>query len=145
MGFFIDMATFYLKPWFVEQVIIAGDHCAICQEKMHAPILLSCKHLFCEDCVSEWYFGIYIFSCNQFFWRGWCFALRFFCSCCRFDREKTCPLCRAVVKPTEFQSFNDGSTSLLYQVFWLMVLLCSCTIHAWKKIQRACLKRSQNQ
>lgn len=36
------------------QVIAAGDLCAICQEKMHAPILLSCKHIFCEDCVSEW-------------------------------------------------------------------------------------------
>ncbi|QHO08680.1 RING finger and transmembrane domain-containing protein [Arachis hypogaea] len=37
-----------------EQVIVAGDLCAICQEKMHAPILLHCKHIFCEDCVSEW-------------------------------------------------------------------------------------------
>lgn len=36
------------------QVIAAGDLCAICQEKMHAPILLRCKHIFCEDCVSEW-------------------------------------------------------------------------------------------
>lgn len=36
------------------QVIAAGDLCAICQEKMHAPILLHCKHIFCEDCVSEW-------------------------------------------------------------------------------------------
>ncbi|KAL6988233.1 RING-type E3 ubiquitin transferase [Sarracenia purpurea var. burkii] len=37
-----------------EQVSAAGDLCAICQEKMHAPILLRCQHLFCEDCVSEW-------------------------------------------------------------------------------------------
>ncbi|PPR85404.1 hypothetical protein GOBAR_AA35295 [Gossypium barbadense] len=36
-----------------EQVNAAGDLCAICQEKMHAPILLRCKHIFCEDCVSE--------------------------------------------------------------------------------------------
>ncbi|GKC25105.1 E3 ubiquitin protein ligase RNFT1-like protein [Tanacetum coccineum] len=36
-----------------EQVIEAGDMCAICQEKMQAPILLRCKHIFCEDCVSE--------------------------------------------------------------------------------------------
>uniref|UniRef100_A0A2N9FI05 RING-type domain-containing protein n=1 Tax=Fagus sylvatica TaxID=28930 RepID=A0A2N9FI05_FAGSY len=36
-----------------EQVSAAGDMCAICQEKMHAPILLRCKHIFCEDCVSE--------------------------------------------------------------------------------------------
>jgi transposase len=36
-------------------VLAAGDMCAICQEKMHAPISLRCKHVFCEDCVSEWY------------------------------------------------------------------------------------------
>ncbi|KAI5082828.1 hypothetical protein GOP47_0002571 [Adiantum capillus-veneris] len=71
-----------------EEVNAAGDLCAICQEKMHAPILLSCKHLFCEDCVSEW-----------------------------FERERTCPLCRAVVKPAELKSFADGSTSLFYQMF----------------------------
>ncbi|KAI7750558.1 hypothetical protein M8C21_016410 [Ambrosia artemisiifolia] len=35
-------------------VIEAGDLCAICQEKMQAPVLLRCKHIFCEDCVSEW-------------------------------------------------------------------------------------------
>ncbi|CAL9189839.1 unnamed protein product [Musa hybrid cultivar] len=71
-----------------EQVITAGDMCAICQEKMHAPILLRCKHIFCEDCVSEW-----------------------------FERERTCPLCRAVVKPAGLRSFGDGSTSLFYQLF----------------------------
>ncbi|KAL8152980.1 hypothetical protein V2J09_010740 [Rumex salicifolius] len=64
-----------------EQVAVAGDMCAICQEKMHAPILLHCKHIFCEDCVSEW-----------------------------FERERTCPLCRTIVKPADLKSFSDGST-----------------------------------
>ncbi|KAK4755464.1 hypothetical protein SAY87_009221 [Trapa incisa] len=71
-----------------EQVNAAGDLCAICQEKMHAPILLCCKHIFCEDCVSEW-----------------------------FERERTCPLCRALVKPADLRSFGDGSTSLFFQLF----------------------------
>lgn len=71
-----------------EQVIAAGDLCTICQEKMHAPILLRCKHIFCEDCVSEW-----------------------------FERERTCPLCRALVKPADLRSFGDGSTSLFFQLF----------------------------
>ncbi|XP_014498195.1 RING finger and transmembrane domain-containing protein 1 [Vigna radiata var. radiata] len=71
-----------------EQVNAAGDLCAICQEKMHAPILLRCKHIFCEDCVSEW-----------------------------FERERTCPLCRALVKPADLRSFGDGSTSLFFQLF----------------------------
>ncbi|CBI15794.3 unnamed protein product, partial [Vitis vinifera] len=71
-----------------EQVNAAGDLCAICQEKMHAPILLRCKHIFCEDCVSEW-----------------------------FERERTCPLCRALVKPADIRSYGDGSTSLFFQIF----------------------------
>ncbi|ONM29780.1 Zinc finger, C3HC4 type family protein [Zea mays] len=71
-----------------EQVAVAGDLCAICQEKMHVPILLRCKHVFCEDCVSEW-----------------------------FERERTCPLCRALVKPADLRSFGDGSTSLFFQLF----------------------------
>ncbi|KAL3521339.1 hypothetical protein ACH5RR_019488 [Cinchona calisaya] len=71
-----------------EQVNAAGDLCAICQEKMHAPILLRCKHIFCEDCVSEW-----------------------------FERERTCPLCRALVRPADLRSFGDGSTSLFVQMF----------------------------
>ncbi|KAK7301037.1 hypothetical protein RJT34_11893 [Clitoria ternatea] len=72
----------------MEQVNAAGDLCAICQEKMQSPILLCCKHIFCEDCVLEW-----------------------------FERERTCPLCRALVKPAELRTFGDGSTSLLFQLF----------------------------
>ncbi|CAM8966789.1 unnamed protein product [Rhodiola kirilowii] len=72
----------------LDQVIAAGDMCVICQEKMRNPILLCCRHLFCEDCLSEW-----------------------------FERERTCPLCRALVKPTDVVSFADGSTSLLFQLF----------------------------
>ncbi|KAL6131738.1 hypothetical protein ACLB2K_070112 [Fragaria x ananassa] len=78
----------------LEQVNAAGDLCAICQEKMHAPILLRCKHIFCEDCVSEWL--------------DFCFL---------FERERTCPLCRAVVKPADLRTFGDGSTSLFFQFF----------------------------
>nr|GMD02161.1 RING finger and transmembrane domain-containing protein 2-like [Ipomoea batatas] len=71
-----------------EQVNAAGDLCAICQEKMHAPIILCCNHIFCEDCVSEW-----------------------------FERERTCPLCRALVRPADLRSFGDGSTGLFFQLF----------------------------
>ncbi|KAG9160881.1 hypothetical protein Leryth_008708 [Lithospermum erythrorhizon] len=71
-----------------EQVNAGGDLCAICQEKMHDPILLRCKHIFCEDCVSEW-----------------------------FERERTCPLCRALVRPADLKSYGDGSTSLFLQIF----------------------------
>jgi len=53
-----------------EQLAAAeSSDCPICQEKMRLPLVLHCQHMFCEDCVSEW-----------------------------FERERTCPLCRAVVK-----------------------------------------------
>lgn len=71
-----------------EQVKAAGDLCIICQEKMHAPVVLRCKHVFCEECVSEW-----------------------------FERERTCPLCRSLVRAADLRSFGDGSTSLLFQLF----------------------------
>ncbi|KVI11285.1 Zinc finger, RING/FYVE/PHD-type [Cynara cardunculus var. scolymus] len=38
----------------VEKVNAPGELCAICQEKMHSPVVLRCKHVFCEECVSEW-------------------------------------------------------------------------------------------
>jgi hypothetical protein len=38
--------------------------------------------------------------------------------CGRFERERTCPLCRAVVRSVGLRSYGDGSTSLLIQLFW---------------------------
>ncbi|KAH9802460.1 Sodium/hydrogen exchanger 6 [Citrus sinensis] len=34
-----------------------------------------------------------------------------------FERERTCPLCRALVKAADLRSFGDGSTSLFFQIF----------------------------
>jgi len=65
-----------------------GAECAICQEKMTSPVRLRCSHAFCEDCIHQW-----------------------------FERERTCPLCRAVIKPPGLSSYSDGTTSLLLQVF----------------------------
>ncbi len=36
----------------------------------------------------------------------------------RFERERTCPLCRAVVKLAGVRSYGDGSTNLFIQLFW---------------------------
>jgi len=71
-----------------EQLTLAGDMCSICQEKMKNPIILQCKHIFCEECVSEW-----------------------------FEREKTCPLCRAVIKTAGNKTHSDGSTSQIAYFF----------------------------
>ena len=46
-----------------------------------------------------------------------CFRLTYGCRVPRFERERTCPLCRALVKPADLRSFGDGSTSLFIQLF----------------------------
>jgi len=72
-----------------EELQAQQDDCSICQGPLQGPIVLSCGHLFCEECVSEW-----------------------------LDKEPTCPLCRAQVTPGRFHGGGgDGSTSLLPQLF----------------------------
>jgi len=78
----------YGKYATVEEVREAGDICSICQEPMRTPIKLECAHVYCEDCVSEW-----------------------------FEREKTCPLCRSVIKTAGNRTHADGSTSIMVQIF----------------------------
>jgi len=72
-----------------EQIAEHGEStCSICQDEMRQPISLPCNHLFCEECVSEW-----------------------------FEREKTCPICRAVVKTAGNYTHSDGGTTMLVQFF----------------------------
>ncbi|WRX32500.1 hypothetical protein QQP08_024987 [Theobroma cacao] len=35
----------------------------------------------------------------------------------RFERERTCPLCRTLIKPDGIRSYADGSTNLVFQLF----------------------------
>ncbi|XP_026866439.2 RING finger and transmembrane domain-containing protein 2 isoform X4 [Electrophorus electricus] len=70
-----------------QQCTEAGDVCAICQADFREPIALLCQHVFCEDCLCLW-----------------------------FDRERTCPLCRAVVMETP-RSWKDGTTSAHFQIY----------------------------
>ncbi|KAJ8977173.1 hypothetical protein NQ317_003113 [Molorchus minor] len=60
-----------------DQIQTAGDHCPICHDEYDSPVLLQCRHIFCESCVTNW-----------------------------FDREQTCPLCRA--KIVDDPSWRDG-------------------------------------
>ncbi|XP_068912706.1 RING finger and transmembrane domain-containing protein 2-like isoform X2 [Tenebrio molitor] len=69
-----------------EQILTAGDHCPICHDEYDSPVLLQCRHIFCENCVTTW-----------------------------FDREQTCPLCRA--KIVDDPSWRDGSTSYFIQLY----------------------------
>ncbi|CAM1308603.1 RNFT2 (predicted) [Pycnogonum litorale] len=70
----------------VEQLKESGDNCPICQDLFRNPTILNCKHIFCEECVAAW-----------------------------FDREKTCPMCRAEI--ADDPTWRDGSTSLMPQLF----------------------------
>ncbi|KAL5015856.1 hypothetical protein ScPMuIL_005445 [Solemya velum] len=64
-----------------EELHARGENCPICQDDYKEPVMLNCKHIFCENCVSVW-----------------------------FDREKTCPMCRAQIC-TETPAWRDGSSS----------------------------------
>lgn len=69
-----------------EELQAAGDQCPICHDAFAEPMRLSCTHIFCEACVATW-----------------------------FDREPTCPLCRALVG--DDPSWRDGSTTFFIQFY----------------------------
>ncbi|CAF3502638.1 unnamed protein product [Rotaria socialis] len=55
--------------------------CPICQSEYQDPIILTCKHIFCEECVSSW-----------------------------LDRNASCPLCRSKL-PIGQANYRDAFTS----------------------------------
>ena len=69
-----------------EEMKASGGFCPICQDEFQEPTMLHCKHIFCENCVATW-----------------------------FDRDTTCPMCRAIV--SEDPSWRDGATSQFIQLF----------------------------
>jgi hypothetical protein len=69
-----------------EELTNAGSQCPICHDAFMFPTRLSCSHIFCEECVSTW-----------------------------FDRERTCPMCRA--KVVDDPTYRDGSTTHFIQMF----------------------------
>ncbi|KFM26940.1 RING finger and transmembrane domain-containing protein 1 [Auxenochlorella protothecoides] len=71
-----------------KEVAEAGSVCPICQEPPTLPVKLPCSHIFCDACVAEW-----------------------------FERERSCPMCRAVTGETRVKSCSDGQTSLMPLLF----------------------------
>lgn len=63
-----------------------GAMCPICQDDFRHPTMLQCKHIFCEECVVMW-----------------------------FDRERTCPMCRAQI--ADDPTWRDGATTFFFQLF----------------------------
>lgn len=70
------------------EALEGGLQCPICQEPPNSPIKLCCGHVFCDKCVGEW-----------------------------LERERTCPMCRSTVRHDTLQSYGNGTTSLLPNVF----------------------------
>lgn len=79
-------STRYGKTPSDDQMKASGGFCPICQDSYQEPTMLHCKHIFCEECVATW-----------------------------FDRDTTCPMCRA--KVSEDPSWRDGATSQFIQLF----------------------------
>ncbi|KXZ54917.1 hypothetical protein GPECTOR_4g989 [Gonium pectorale] len=62
--------------------------CPVCQDPVTTPVRLDCGHIFCEECILEW-----------------------------LERDRTCPMCRAQVRPTGLPTCSDGASPLLPQIF----------------------------
>uniref|UniRef100_T1INQ7 RING-type domain-containing protein n=1 Tax=Strigamia maritima TaxID=126957 RepID=T1INQ7_STRMM len=81
----MQSVTYGIKPS-KEQLDLTGNMCPICQDDFRHPTMLQCKHIFCEECVIMW-----------------------------FDRERTCPMCRAQI--ADDPTWRDGATSFFLQFF----------------------------
>jgi len=80
--------TRYGKAPNPDQMEASGGICPICHDTCQGPIMLSCKHIYCEVCLANW-----------------------------LDIETTCPMCRARVSLSEGPSWRDGATSQFIQFF----------------------------
>jgi len=71
-----------------EEVLETGNQCPICQDALKSPLKLDCGHIYCDDCIGEW-----------------------------LERERTCPMCRKVVRNAGLQSYGNGATSFMPNPF----------------------------
>lgn len=71
-----------------EELSEAGAVCPVCQDPVSCGVRLDCTHVFCEACIGEW-----------------------------LERDRTCPMCRASVRPAGLPSCGDGASPLLPQLF----------------------------
>lgn len=62
------------------------DFCPMCLDRFCDPIILSCKHIFCDECISKW-----------------------------FNQERTCPMCRTnIVDHPQWRDGATSSTLQLW-------------------------------
>lgn len=86
-----QVVRFFFKDQYYGTLVskseLSDSQCPICQEDIEEPIMLHCKHVFCDECITSW-----------------------------FDRHPTCPMCRARIT-TAPPIWRDGSTSAFVQFF----------------------------
>jgi hypothetical protein len=71
----------YGKYVTTEITVESGQTCSICMDLYQNPVVLECDHIFCEECVNQW-----------------------------FLKEKSCPICRHEVPGRGEENFVDGSS-----------------------------------
>ena len=76
--------------------IEAANTCTICQESLINPMALPCNHIFCETCITEWFYSSRVPTHN-----------------CRLLAQRLCPLCRSDVTVGEYARGYNGATSSL--------------------------------
>eukprot|EP01122_Echinamoeba_exundans_P015947 TRINITY_DN7941_c0_g1_i1.p1 TRINITY_DN7941_c0_g1~~TRINITY_DN7941_c0_g1_i1.p1 ORF type:complete len:434 (-),score=54.41 TRINITY_DN7941_c0_g1_i1:1486-2787(-) len=87
-AFFLGRSPF--GRYATEEMVQAAnsESCSVCQDGFTRPVALQCGHIFCESCIATW-----------------------------FEREATCPLCRASVSHAGTPTHSDGGTSLMIEMF----------------------------
>jgi hypothetical protein len=81
------------SPWHTCMSPEIGKAChdeTVCgrQDAMRTPIKLNCSHLFCDTCISTW-----------------------------LARNRSCPMCRTIVRPAGVMTLGDGASPLPPLVF----------------------------
>lgn len=73
-----------------EEAMSEGNaQCSICMDTIHTPVVLPCKHVFCDNCISSW-----------------------------LEMNSTCPLCRKPIRQHGDWLHANGSSTLFPIVFF---------------------------
>ena len=67
---------------------MGSKSCTICLDEFQHPIILTCKHVFCESCINEW-----------------------------LNKNTTCPICRTTIVNSGLSINSNGETRMNLNIF----------------------------